>query len=371
MAESLPRGILKDRFAEWYRSVTVDLSEELVEARRGAIEAMAASLDIKSALSVVAYAHGRKQYGPHLIEWIRHKGTEHDEGFSTKPGDLEPRVMTACAVAHRIVTTPSQPTATVLSLLCLNAAYCRWRPAARGQDLVGLATLHLEVMSDRAKGRVEASATSMTKEFNANFTDHEEVPDWDANPIPGSLLSEWLKSVVTTLREQASRIDEIERGLVRHSDVNREEFDQVAWLLDDYCELAEAPWKEVKRAAPLLAGAELAEITAAPTVAQAAVMVRSTLVKAARDPSELAKPLDAVQQAIHHLEIWPEACGHPIMPLSAAIDAHREKGGRGWRGRAEELRGGGALSEVEEGVLADQAYRELLLAKYLRDARAS
>lgn len=367
MADSLPRGILKDRFSEWYRKVSIDPSGELLEARRQSVELMAANLNIKTSRSMVAYAHGRKSSGEGLIGWINDMGLKHDPSFSAQVGDLEPRVMVACAIAHRLVSTPTQDTSVVFSLLTLNARFCGFRSAARSQDLPALATQHLEVMSDRAKGAIQPSETSLVKGFNTRFAELGEVPAWDAQALDGATVASWLRPLVDNVKEIASRVDNLERSLARHSDVNREELDQTAWLLDDYCELGEASWNRLKDAVPLLAGAELAAITEAPNTAASGVMVRSALLKGARDPNADAKPLDSVGRAAKHLDLWPGGWGHVLMPLSAALDAWREKGrgATGWRSRAQALRGGGATPKADEGALADQSYREFLLANYL------
>lgn len=368
MAEGVSRGILKERLPDWYRGVSVDLTGELLEARKAAIEAIAADLDVKTAPGIVAYAHGRRSsVASEFVEWINKRAVEHDPSFNAKPRDLEPRVMVACAIAHRLATTPTQETSTVLSLLALNARFCGFRSTAKTQDLPGLAKMQLEAGAERAKGVIEASTRTLIKKFNASFPDDGVAPEWDGSPIGGDAVSQWLVPAVATIKEMAGRVDSLERSFARHSEVSREELDQVAWLLDDFCELADKPWNTIKVGAPLLAGAELAAITKVPAVEASAVMVRSALLKAGSDPKLDAKPIEAVANSAKHLDLWPGGFGHQLLPLSAAIDAWREKGrgGSGWRTRAGELRSGTAVPKADGGALADQAYREFLIATRL------
>ena len=103
-------------------------------------------------------------------------------------------------------------------------------------------------------------------------------------------LLEWLKALRSASETLARRNDRLESTLLRVAATGKEGLDQTAWLLDDYCELGERSWKKMKEAAVLVSGAELAAITDTPSLAQAAVMLRSTLLKAGRDPTRKIKP---------------------------------------------------------------------------------
>jgi hypothetical protein len=366
MPEPLPRGILKERMSDWYRGVSVELDGEGIEARREAIEAMATSLDIASAPLTVGYAYGRKEYGQRLSDWIHKKAHQFDADFAVGPSDLEPRVMVACAIAHRLVTTPTNEVSSILSLLCQSAAFRGFRTAARRQDLVGLAGLQLAVAADRDKAAPVASEKTMVKAVNAAVKELSAAPESGG---AASGLAEWLLALRSGLEAVAVRLDSVERSLASNAVTTREELDQVAWLLDEYCELGGRPWAQMKLAAIVVSGAELAEITAAPPPAQAGVMLRSTLIKAGRDPGAKVTAIEAIGRAASSLEIWPSSHGDVLLPISAALDAWREKGhgGANWKNLAREKRGGGELPDRTEGQLADQALRELIVAKALAD----
>ena len=366
MTEPPPKDILEERIEAWYRGVSIDLTGEILAARRQSIEGMAEDLGVSRAADAVAYAHGRRDYGPRLIEWIRERGVEFDPQFGAAARDLEPKVMVACAIAHHLGAYPTHSHSTILSLLIQSADFRGYRTSARSQNLTGLAIRQLDYAAAQRLSPPVANAPSAVKKLNAAFKDLGDPPNSGG---ANSGLLEWLKVLRSTSEALAQRVDKLERSLLRVAAVGREGLDQTSWLLDDYCELGERSWREMKEAAVLVSGAELAAITATPSFAQAAVMLRSTLLKAGRDPTNKVKALDAVQKAASSLDLWPAEYGHALLPLSAAIDAWREKGrgAGGWRTLAKEHRGGGEIDGKTEAELADQSFREFLIARSLRD----
>jgi hypothetical protein len=368
MPDALPKDLLSTRLEDWYRGVNIDLTGDLLEARRQAIEAISEDLTIDSAPDIVAYAHGRKEFGPVLIDWIVEHGQAFDTDFTPKAGDVEPRVMTACAIANHLVNSSTSRSATTYSLLVHSAAFRGYRTAARSQNLLELASRQIEFAASREKVAPAATQTTAVA-VEKSLEGLQEPPPSAGGDESG--LTEWLAGLRTACKALARRQDRLERTLSRTFAVSREETNQIAWLLDAHCELGNRPWAEMKEAAVLMSGAELAEITSVPSLAQAGVMIRSTLLKAGRNPEQTTKALTAVQKAAALLDRWPENQGHLLLPISASIDAWRERGrgNGGWRGLAKEKRGGGDLAECSEAELADQAFREFLIARRLDDER--
>ena len=368
MTEAMPKDLLQQRIAEWYSGVSIDLTGELLEARRQAIEAMARTLNVESACAVVAYAHGQNAYGDSLLDWITKHGKAFDPEFEPKAVGREPKVMTACAVAHLFATDPTCDAAITHGLLVYSAAFRGYRPAARGQNLVGLARLGLASNTERAYELPSAPRTSAVEKTNATF---KELADPPIVGGPESGLSEWLKALKASADTLAARHDSLARSTSRALNTSQQDLDQIAWLLDEYCELGERAWVEMKDPAPIVAGAELAAITRAPNVQQSQVFLRSTLLKAGRDPQHTVKPMTAIQKAAPLLDVWPAGHGHQLLPLCAALDAWREKGegASGWRESAKSKRRGGDLIDKTEAEMADQAYREVLIARSIERAR--
>lgn len=365
MANAIPTNLLEQRFEDWYRGVSIDLTGNLLQARREAVESMSENIDPSRVLSIVAFAHGRREFGDDLIEWITEHGQTSDPEFAPRPDNVEPRVMAACAIAHHLATNSGGELASAISLSILSAAFRGFKTAARSQNLPTVARRHLEVAFE-AK-RQGPSAVSAVKKLNAAFRE-SELGDPPSSGGGDSGLAQWLAYLKSATETLAARHDALRRSLGRLTEVNQQGLDQVGWLLDDFCELGDRPWSEMKEAAILLSGAELAEISPVPSIGQAEVMIRSTLIKADRDPSGAVKLLDTVNRGGPHLSIWPEGHAHQLLPIAAGIDAWREKSGRsGWRGRAKELRGGGEIPLKTEAEVADQAFREYRIIAALAD----
>ncbi len=365
MADAVPTDLLERRFEDWYRGVSIDLTGDLLQARREAVESMSEDIVRSRVLSIVAFAHGRREFGDELIEWITGHGQASDPAFAPRPDNVEPRVMAACAIANYLATNSGGDLTSVISLSIISAAFRGYKTAARSQNLPTLARRHLELAFETQRQR--PSAISAVKKLNAAFRE-TELGDPPSSGGGESGLDQWLAYLKSATDTLATRQDALRRNLARFAEVNQQGLDQVGWLLDDFCELGDRPWSQMKEAAILVSGAELAEISPVPSIGQAEVMVRSTLVKAGRDPSSKIKFLDAVNRGGPHLSIWPEGHAHQLLPIAASIDAWREKRGRsGWRGSAKELRGGGEIALKTEAEIADQAFREYRIIAALAD----
>lgn len=368
MSESLPRDMLEQRFPDWFRAVALDLSGEAIALRRAMVESMAAEIEVEAAPDLVAYAHGRSVGGAASIEWIRKTCREHDEAFAAEAGDAEPKVLAAAAIAHRLATDQTSETSVALSLLILSAEYRKYKSAARSQELPQIARRHLASAAESAlAGPSRSPSTAQTVAKKAFGEMPEEFPT-TGNGVTDAELAPWLSGFRKAAELMARRLDSLEKDLVASASVSAEALEQTAWLLDEYSEIGGRAWSGMNEGAALIAATELGQLTETPALDPAAVMLRSTLLKAGRDPKAKVDTPKAVQRARAVSEYWPEELHHELLPLLSSIDACRQmKGKTGWRELAKEFRGGAALPVVSEGDLADQVFREFLIARLLVD----
>lgn len=369
MSESLPKDLLEQRFPDWFRAVALDLNGETIALRRAMVESMAAKIEVEATPDLVAYAHGRSAYGAASIEWIRRTCREHDEAFAAEAGDAEPKVLAAAAIAHRQATDQGSETSIALSLLILSAEYRKYKSAARSQELPEIARRHLANAAESAlAGPIRSPSTAQTVVNKAFGEMPEEFPT-TGNGVTDAELAPWLSGFRKAAESTARRLDSLEKNLVSTASVSAEALGQTAWLLDEYSEIGERAWRGMNDGAALIAGTELGRLTETPALDPAAVMLRSTLLKAGRDPKAKVDTPKAVQRARAVSEYWPEELHHELLPLLSSMDACRQmKGKTGWRELAKEFRGGAALPVVSEGELADQVFREFLIARLLVDA---
>lgn len=368
MSEPLPKNLLEQRFPDWFRAVTLDLDGEAIALRRAMVESMAAEIQVEGTPDLVAYAHGRSAGAAASIEWIRNICREHDEAFAAEAGDAEPKVLAAAAIAHRLATDPRSRTSIALSLLVLSAEYRKYKSAARSQELPEIARRQLASAAEGAlAGPSRSPSTAQTLVRKAFGEMPEEFPA-TGNGVTDAELAPWLSGFRKAAESMAGRLDRLERDLVANASVSAEALEQTAWLLDEYSEIGGRGWRGMNEGAALLAATELGRLTETPALDPAAVMVRSTLLKAGRDPKAKVDTPKAVQRARAVSEYWPEGLHHELLPLLSSIDACRQmKGKTGWRDLAKEFRGGAALPPVTEGELADQVFREFLIARLLVD----
>lgn len=369
MSDTLPKDLLAQRLPDWYRDVSVDLTGELVAARREAIEALTDDLALAQAPAAVAYAHGRAKEGVVLIDAIRKAARATDPAFASDARNREPQVMMACVVAHHLATHPRDETSTALSLLVQCAAFRGFRSAAKGQDLVGYAQSQLHDAGESVR-RLSNRGATLRSQHNKRFGELAEIPQTGGS-VPDNVVQPWISALVEGAAELATRVDAIDRNFRRGFEITAEGLDQTAWLLDEHCEIADAAWADLNNeGAALYAAYELAALTQqSPGPAAASVMLQSTLLKAGRNPKNEIDPLMAVTKAGRRLGRWPTAppATHDLAPLSASLGAYRQVDGRsGWRPVAKETLGA-ALPKATEADIAEQGYRELLLAAQLAD----
>jgi hypothetical protein len=195
----------------------------------------------------------------------------------------------------------------------------------------------------------------------------EEFPT-TGNGMTDAEIAPWLSGFRKAAETMARRLDSLEKDLVANASISAEALEQTAWLLDEYCEIGGRAWSGMNEGAALLAATELGRLAETPALDPAAVMLRSTLLKSGRDPNAKVDVSKVVQRARAVSDYWPEGFHHELLPLLSSIDACRQmKGKTGWRELAKEFRGGAALPVVSEGELADQAFREFLIARLLVD----
>lgn len=367
MTDPIPTDLLDHKLPDWYRATIVDVDGDLIATRKAAIEDLANEISLRDAPGVVAYAHNRIKYGKGLINWIREAARRHDGAFAGKYTELEPRVMVACAIAHRMASKPNDNVSIALALMCLSASFRGFTSAIKSQKLSPLARGYLLSASETARAGYRRSSTTAlagVKEKASSLPTFSE----DAGSQPSSAqMAEWTSGAVAVIQTLARRIDTIDRGIAKLSQATAADLDQTGWLLDEYCEIAGKPWAGVaKDAAPIFAATELAAISDTAGLANAPVMLKSTLVKAGQDPSAKGDSLGSVTKTGQKLDSWPESDGHDLLPLLAAVGAFRELNGKsGWRALAEKRRGGGNFTSVSLIDVAEQGHRELLVSRVL------
>lgn len=369
MTDPLQTDLLNSRLPDWYRATIVDVDGDLIAARKAAIEDLANGINLEDTLGIVAYAHNRTKYGKGLINWIRETAREHDGAFAGKYTELEPRVMVACAIAHRMASKPNDNVSTALALMCLSASFRGFGSAVKHQKLSSLASGYLLSASEKARaGYRQASRTALAV-VNENTSSLPTFPEEAASQPNNAQVSEWTSGAANAIKALARRIDTIDRGIAKLSQAMASDLDQTAWLLDEYCEVADAPWSSVvKDAAPMFAATELAAISDTAGLANAPVMLKSTLLKANQDPSAKSDLLGAVTKTAKRLDSWPESDGHDLLPMIAAVGAFRELNGKsGWRALADTRRGGSKFTSVSLIDVAEQGHRELLVSRLLSD----
>jgi hypothetical protein len=366
MPDSLPSDLLAQRLPDWYKAVSIDLSGELVAQRKETIEKLAKDLAVDQTASAVAYAHGKKKNGDGLIEWIRETARKQDPGFAADASDLEPQVMIAAAIAHHLVTWPEHQSSTVLSLLIESARFRGFSSVIRSQKLSRLAANQLRVAGESSRALPSRNSASVRAAVKKAFNALADFPD-DPNPVTNAQMMPWAKATQDAFSPIAKRLDELEQKVGKGNTVTREQLDQTTWLLEEFCELAGAPWADIHaEKVPLFAAAELAAYSPLAAAPSASVMLASTILKAGSDPKAPIDVMKAVQRAATALDSWEVVTQGDLLPVSVAISTCRELGPRSsWRDTAKKRRGGGNLPAVNTQDLAEQALREITILRLL------
>lgn len=365
-ADPLPPTLLQDRLPDWWRTLALNLDGDHLDLRRQGIEALRNELSLPEIVDMVAYAHGDDEAGERVIGVVRATARSADGAFAGDVGDSEPPALVAAAIADQLAVHPGSELSTATSLLVLSAAYSGCRPSIQGIGLPDYAARQLEHAAASAR---RTPALVMLPTTRKMVTDALEnlagVPSTGAavtDTVLGTALSDY-NEILTKL---AARVDELATRSAKEHGVLREQLRQQTWVLESWCETAEAPWGEVDHdARVLIAAVELADRTNgnAPAV-DAESLLGSVLIAAGS--SGKVSPLSSVGAAApliqDHLTTAPNAM---LFPVSTALARWREReGGAGWKAAAK-----GILPTRQQPALelSLQVYRETLALRVLGD----
>ena len=321
-AEPLPTTLLHDRMPDWWRPLGLDLDGERLARRRAGVEALRQALSLAQVVDAVAYAHGDIVAGGLVIGSVRAAARSADGAFAGDVGDAEPPAMVAAALSDQLAVDPGSELSTVVSLLVLSATYGGYAPAIDGMALSEYATRQLEyraASSRRIATLVKSpSATTMVREALAAIPQMGSVV---IGPTVGAALSGHAKILV----ELAGKLDQLAARADAEHAVLREALRQQTWLLESWCETAQAPWSDVAvEARPLIAALELAQRTtgSAPAI-DAENLLGSLLTAAGSGPG--VESTAGVAAAAPFLEgSFTAAPNAMLFPLATALSRWRE-----------------------------------------------
>jgi hypothetical protein len=369
--EPLPTTLLTDRIPDWWRPLSVDLGDERLARIRQSAETLRQALSLANAVDAVAYAYGDQHAGERFINTVRGAVRSVDAAYAATVGDAEPPALAAAALADQLAVEPDSDLSTLISLLVLSADWGSRRPAIEGMRLSDYAGRQLEYRSASARRLAHLTTTPSASEFvqgalrsieaGAQYTPHGWAEPRRANQ-PSTPAD-----VVIAL---AARIDELAARADSEHAILREQLRQQTWMLQTWCELAEAAWSDVAaEARPIIAAIELVQRTlgAAPAVG-AEALLGSVLANAGRGWG--VDPIAAIAAAGPYIADHLPTPPHPFLfPLAAELARWREyrvdryepelelppdnqpdKLADGWQ---------------EETAIAMQAYREALALRLL------
>jgi hypothetical protein len=359
-AERLPTTLLEDRFPQWWRPHSLELEGERLTRRRHGVEALRHALSHANAVAAVAYAHGDEAAGARIIDTVRVAVATEDPTFTATVGDAEPPALVAAALADKLASDPDSELSTLVALLTLGASYGGHTPVIARMPLSEYATRQLEHRAATMRRASEPLPAPAAGELVADaLRALEPTPD---EPWPDRTPERVRGVQAEIFRALAARIDQLAAFAKDESAVLREQLCQNTWVMESWCETADAPWEDVApEARPMIAAVELAERTRGCTPAVDAAALLGSVLTAAR-PSLGVDPTAAIAAAGPYLERSLLAAPHPMLfPIATGLERWRRHG---------EVTAAGAPSPLgsgwqEELAISMQTYREALALRAL------
>ena len=363
--EPLPATLLEDRMADWLRPFTVDLGGERIARLRHSVEGLRDALSPSNAVDAVAYAYGDEAAGEGIIEIVR--AANSDEGYTAEVGDAEPPALVAAALADQLAVEPDSEVSTLISLLVLSADWVGLRAAIDGIRLADYAGRQLEYRSASARRLAGLTTVPSASEFVRDALRSLDVAAQDlAHQSAVYRRGSELATQADIVTELAARIDELAARADSEHAVLREQLRQQTWMLQSWCETAEASWSDVApEARPIIAAVELAQRThgGVPAVG-AEALLGSVLAGAGRGLG--VDPIAAIAAAGPYLADRLLTAPHPFLfPLTSELSRWRELAADQDEPRWEPSEHGLAEAWQEETAIAVQAYRETLALRLL------
>jgi Arc/MetJ-type ribon-helix-helix transcriptional regulator len=367
VVDPLPTTLLDDRVADWLRPFTVDLGGERITRLRQSVEALREALSLLNAVDAVAYAYGDESAGERIIETVRAAARNADTAYTAAVGDAEPPALVAAALADQLAVEPDSEVSTLISMLVLSADWGGRRAAIDGIRLADYASRQLEYRSASARRLAQLTTVPSASEFvREALRSLEAAAQVLAHQTTEYRRGSELVTHADIVTELAARIDALAARADSEHAVLREQLRQQTWMLQSWCETAEASWSDVvPEARPIIAAIELAHRTLGGTPAVGAeALLASILASAGRGLG--VDPIAAIAAAGPYLEDRLLAAPHRFLfPLTSELAHWREltadRDEPRWRPSAH----GVAEAWQEETAIAVQAYREALALRLL------
>ncbi|HEX2703165.1 MAG TPA: hypothetical protein VHM72_07015 [Solirubrobacteraceae bacterium] len=365
--EPLPTTLLDDRMADWLRPFTIDLGHDRLARLRQSVEALRDAISFGNAIDAVAYAHGDEEAGERIIEAVRAAASTGGSTYTAAVGAAEPPALVAAALADQLAVDPDSDLSTLISLLVLSADWSGRRAAIEGMRLADYAGRQLEYRTASTRRIEQLTAVPSASEFVRDaFRSLDTAAQDRARGWPETRRGSERMTQSDIVIELAARIDQLAARTESEHAVLREQLRQQAWIMQSWCETAEAAWSDVApEARPIIAAIELAQRTLGATPAVGAeALLGSVLANAGRGLG--VDPIAAVAAAGPYLADRLLVAPHPFLfPLTAELLHWRElmadRDERRWRPSVH----GVEEAWLEETALAAQTYREALALRLL------
>jgi hypothetical protein len=271
------------------------------ETRQQAIRAGVATIveaTTAETLDMTLLAHGVPQ--PAAAARVAHAVTEHDPTFEGNPSYLQTQIAAAWTVAQ-MLGQPGDPGVTA-ALAVASAAFCGLSP--RGPELTAMATSTLRERDNDSRGRLaiptgRLQASVITDEIAA------------LGAIDGAQLKQTADALTASINSVVRAQAAVTGILNKRLSALDEEADMLWWTLTERHEGDRERWPDLGAAASVLAGRDLARMTAFSTPPTwARQLLERTLVNV--KPCGLKEAASALPA-----EAADEVSQHPLIPIRA------------------------------------------------------
>jgi hypothetical protein len=311
-------------FPSWYRNLTIQPSSQELEARWKLVEAIADNLTNERALGVAGLVFKEFPSRAKPLEWLEEIIREADSSFPLKDNEAEISLLSAVSAIQLLEADEGSTQAHITALAIQSCVFRKWTPVL--PELLNASAAYLASESVRAR---EATPRPGEIKVNGMAKPVKTLKDAIDQGSPQlAMVADALMAVSTEIRNLQRQLKAL-RESSKH-EILAEELNVLWWLMGESSPLADRPFQELGKGAPLILAKDIALLTEVlPVLPRTRAFLSKALALANADADVTGA--DAVQAmsaelVAELLKGLPLDLAKDFLPLSVALSRRSEVG---------------------------------------------
>jgi len=350
-------------FADWYRMLSIELSQVPLELRWQGVEGAAEKISKSNALDLVRLFFKLDLVDDSFESEFRGFFRAEDAAFPMRDNELELQVL-AAAVITEVLNESDDDVGDLVALATSCVDFQGLRPKIVLSEIIEEALIHLHVRSDQMRRLLKPIAITAV---GKSVTMPEAAKTQPTDSVTWSAIQPLVEKLDVTPNRLVKPLNEAFESLVDAINLQQEESNMLWWLFSGHSRDLKMKMSDLGKGACIVAGKELADLTfiiPGPLAAEAFL----DKVLASSDKNKKVTLRDVL--SVKAIKEWKskstkqlslDDCSDICMLHSAIKQSAQSENDNEWTPTFAKRSGFSAEDSVEATLIATQAYRERLL----------